>query len=154
MAFLEVQDLAPFASIDDVKADAMIQDAEAMAVLAAPCLATMSDLDAGQVAGVRAVLRGAILRWHEAGAGALQSQQAGPYMQTFDSRQNRRGMFWPSEISQLQDICGGSSSSSGAFGIDTVGALLVTHLDTCSLRFGGDCSCGAILTGAGPLYEV
>ncbi len=36
--FLDAFDLQPFASIDAAKADAMIGDAEAMAVLVAPCI--------------------------------------------------------------------------------------------------------------------
>ena len=37
-SFLTVDDLEPFATIDPVKADAMIEDAEALAALAAPCI--------------------------------------------------------------------------------------------------------------------
>ena len=38
MAILTPADLAPFADIDPAKAEAMIEDAEAMAALAAPCI--------------------------------------------------------------------------------------------------------------------
>jgi hypothetical protein len=157
--FLSAVDLEPFASIDATKLSAMVDDAEAMAVLAAPCLSTPADLSRLQIAGVRAILRGAILRWHEAGSGALQqqSQSVGVFArsESFDNRQQRRGMFWPSEISQLQDICGKTTTSSGAFAIDTApGSLAVSHSDICSVNFGAYCSCGAVLTGADPLYEV
>lgn len=103
--FLAVDDLAPFATIDAAKADAMIEDAEAMALLAAPCIAAV---DFAYGAAVKAILRGAVLRWNEAGTGALQAQNAGPFGQTLDTRQERRGMFWPSEITALQGLCVGA----------------------------------------------
>ncbi len=102
MTFLSPDDLTPFATIDPAKADAMIEDAEAMAVLAAPCITAVGFT---HEAAVRAILRGAILRWNEAGTGALQAQTAGPFGQTLDTRQERRGMFWPSEIVALQNLC-------------------------------------------------
>lgn len=111
--FLESSDLTPFAEIDPVKADAMIEDAEARALLAAPCLGSDFDpeLTDVQVAAVRSILRGAILRWNEAGTGAVASQTAGPFGQTLDTRQVRKSMFWPSEINELQDICTGGMGS-------------------------------------------
>jgi len=107
MTFLTPEDLAPFATIDPVKAQAMIDDAEAMAVLAAPCITADGFAHA---AAVKALLRGAVLRWNEAGTGALQAQTAGPFGQTLDTRQERRGMFWPSEIAQLQAFCASGTS--------------------------------------------
>lgn len=111
--FLSVDDLEPFAAIAASKAEAMIEDAEAMALLAAPCIGTADFAHAG---AVRAILRGAVLRWNEAGSGALQAQTAGPFGQTLDTRQERRGMFWPSEIVALQGLCanaqGGTYSTS------------------------------------------
>lgn len=105
--FLEPSDLDPFADIPLAKAQAMIEDAESMALLAAPCIA---DDDFDNAGAVLAILRGAIIRWVDAGSGALQSQTTGPFGQTLDTRQERRGMFWPSEISQLQGLCGVSAS--------------------------------------------
>jgi len=108
MPFLIVDDLLSFSpGIDQVKAQSMINDATALAVLAAPCI---DDAAFGYGDAVKAILRGAILRWDEAGSGALQSQQAGPYGQTLDTRQVRKGMFWPSEIVQLQRLCASGSS--------------------------------------------
>ena len=96
--------------------DQMIEDAEALAVLTAPCLTgTLTTL---QSAAVRAVLRGAILRWNDSGSGALSAQAAGPFSQTLDTRQERRGMFWPSEIGQLQGICG---STAGIYTVSLAG---------------------------------
>jgi len=106
--FLIVDDLLSFSpGIDQVKAQSMIDDATALAVLVAPCI---DDVDFIYGDAVKAILRGAILRWDEAGSGALQSQQAGPYGQTLDTRQVRKGMFWPSEIVQLQRLCASGSS--------------------------------------------
>lgn len=153
---LSPSDLTPFAEIDVAKAMAMIDDAMALAARVAPCILT-DEFEFG--AAARAVLRGAILRWHEAGTGALsqKAQNRGPFgsSETYDTRQTRKGMFWPSEIQQLQDLCRSDVSSSGAFGLDTVSGVVSYHADICSLNFGAlYCSCGAVLTGAGPLYEV
>lgn len=158
MAFLTPDDLQPFAQIDPLKAYGMIEDATALAVLAAPCLADEDALTVAQFAAVRAILRGAVLRWNEVRAGAMMSADAGPFGQSYDNGQTRRtGMFWPSEIDQLQGICRAETDSGGgAFAIDTLTSMYaVVHADICTLNFGGlYCSCGAVLTGAWPLWEV
>ena len=160
--FVTPGDLEAFATIDAAKAAAMIEDAEAMAALAAPCLSDPEfQSDVPRVAAVKAILRGAILRWHEAGAGALsqKTQTAGPFNQSesFDTRQQRRGMFWPSEITQLRDLCDAfnGDTSSGVFSVDTVPTSTAAHSVYCALAFGANyCSCGADINGAGgPLYE-
>ncbi len=114
--FLDPSDLTPFAVIDNGKAEAMIEDAEAMAVLVAPCITAENF---GNMAAVRAILRGAILRWNDSGSGALQAQTAGPFGQTIDTRQERRGMFWPSEIEQLQNLC--ADLAGGAYTLSLAG---------------------------------
>lgn len=114
--FLNVSDLAPFATIETAKANAMIDDAEAMALLAAPCIAAVGFVHA---TAVRAILRGAVLRWNDSGSGALQAQQAGPFGQTLDTRQERRGMFWPSEIVSLQSLC--ADSQGGVYSTSLAG---------------------------------
>ena len=152
MAFLIVDDLQSFApDIDLVKAAMMIEDASAMAVLAAPCIGTEpTTLSAAQLAALKAILRGAILRWNDSGSGALSAQAAGPFGQTLDTRQPRRGMFWPSEIAQLRDLCGGTSS--GAFSIDTAPGAYGVHADSCAINFGAIyCSCGVDIAGY-PLF--
>lgn len=153
MDFITVDDLVPFATIEEEKAQAMVDDATATAMLAAPCLGDDTELTDAQTAAVKAVLRGAILRWNEAGTGALQSQNAGPFGVTLDTRTQRRGMFWPSEIEQLQNICKGEGDG-GAFSIDSLPSCTAIHADICALNFGAlYCSCGAVLTGLFPLYE-
>lgn len=114
--FLAPEDLDPFATVDAAKADAMIEDAEAMAVLAAPCITAEGF---AQTAAVRAILRGAIIRWNDSGSGALTAQSAGPFGQTLDTRQERRGMFWPSEIVALQNLC--STNQGGAYTLSLAG---------------------------------
>lgn len=114
--FLNVSDLAPFATIDEAKAEAMIEDAEAMALLAAPCIAAEGF---AYGTAVKAILRGAVLRWNDSGSGALQAQQAGPFGQTLDTRQERRGMFWPSEIVSLQSLC--TDSQGGVYSTSLAG---------------------------------
>jgi hypothetical protein len=114
--FLEPSDLAPFAAIDAAKAEAMVADAEALAVLAAPCL--LSD-DFAYADAAKAILRSAVLRWHETGSGALQAQTMGPFGATYDTRQVRRGMFQPDEIVALQNLC--SSNQGGAYTLSLAG---------------------------------
>lgn len=111
---------------------------------------------ADQLAEAKLVLIGAISRWVEAGSGALQSQTAGPFGITMDTRQKPSGYnLWPSEIEGLQEICtSGTDSSSGAFSIRPSGSCSA-HMPWCSLMLGANyCSCGADLTdGEYPLYE-
>lgn len=159
MALLTVDDLTPFAQIEDAKAIAMIADAEAMAVLAAPCIAD-PEFQANEtlVAAAKAIVRGAILRWNDAGSGAVTQQTVGPFAQTVDTSKTRRGMFWPSEIDQLRDLCSrfnGDESRGSAFSIVPGASGSVQHAPWCSLMFGATyCSCGASLTGDYPLWEM
>lgn len=159
MTLITTDDLTPFATIDADKAAAMVEDAQAMAVLVAPCLGTEDTLTDAQKAAAKAILRGAILRWEDAGTGAFQSQTAGPFGVAYDTRvPQRRAMFWPSEIAQLQGICRGENDG-GAYSVDTAPRALYGlqgHSLICSLILGGPgCSCGADLTaGQYPLYET
>ena len=127
-----------------------ITDAEAMARLAAPCLS--GALTDEQYDATRAVLRQALMRWKDAGSGAASQVTAGPFSQVIDTRQERRGMFWPSELEQLRDICktGGSAKSGTASTAPTTTAI---HAPWCALAFAATyCSCGADIAGF-PLYE-
>lgn len=155
--FIDAFDLEPFATIDPAKAAAMIEDAEAMAILTAPCLPDLLTIPAGELpadlarrtaktSALKAILRSAILRWNDAGSGAMQSQTAGPFGQVLDTRVQRRAMFWPSEIEQLQNLCQ-SAEAGKAFAVDTVG-VSTYHAAACSLNFGAlYCSCGADIAG-------
>jgi len=106
---ITVSDLLPFSpDIAPEKAQAMIDDALALAARVAPCI---TDADFAYPEAARAIIRGAILRWDEAGTGAMTQQSAGPFAQTLDTRQQRRGMFWPSEINDLTALCSSSSTS-------------------------------------------
>ena len=99
--------------------EAMIDGANANASRVAPCLADTPTPD--QTAEARLVLLGAVKRWAEAGSGALQSQSAGIFAQTVDTRQRTGFNLWPSEIQALQAIC--STGNSGrAFEVDTMPA--------------------------------
>lgn len=143
-------DLTPFADIDPAKAQAMIDDAMARAELVAPCI--VSD-DFTHAAAAKAIIRGAVLRWNDAGTGALQSQNVGPFGQTLDTRAARKGMFLLSELDELKALCG-SASTGKAFSIDTAPGIGAQHAEACSLVFGATyCSCGADIAGF-PLYEV
>ncbi|MGX7727594.1 hypothetical protein [Rhodococcus sp. 5G237] len=148
---LTVDDLLPFApGIDEAKAEAMIEDALALAAEVAPCI--LEDSFA-KPAAAKAILRGAVLRWNDAGTGAVVSQAAGPFSQTIDTSKVRRAMFWPSEITDLQKLCGGSETR--AFSIDTYAGAHNVHAEVCAVNFGAAyCSCGAVLTGGDPLWEL
>jgi hypothetical protein len=141
----------------------MLAGANAKASRVAPCLTWTGEPDSttpapsdGTLAEAKLILIGAIKRWAEAGSGALQAQNAGPFGVTLDTRQKSSGYrLWPSEITDLQDICKTPDDAPGrqAFSIDTV-TCSTTHADICSLNFGAlYCSCGADIAGF-PLYEV
>lgn len=141
---LTTADLSPFATIDDDKAAAMITDAVATATIAAPCLADPTTLTPLQLAAAKAVLRSAVLRWDEAGNGAISTQAMGPFSVSLDTKQQRRQMFWPSEIADLQKICKGGSDG-GAFSIDTAAASPIRfHEVFFGGRDGGERTYGAI----------
>lgn len=112
-------DLTPFATITPAKANEMIEDALGMAEVVAPCI-TKPEFAHRRAA--KAILRGAILRWNEAGGGAATTKTAGIYGQTVDTRQPRKAMFFPSEIEQLQKLCRGADEG-GAFAIDLLPAV-------------------------------
>ena len=139
----------------------MVAAANAKASRVAPCLTwdgTVTDQPAptaDQLAEAKLVLIGMVKRWAETGAGALQSQQAGPYGMTIDTRQRTGYNPWPSEIEALQEICATAGTTSGAFAIDTVprGGTAAGHAESCALNFGAlYCSCGYALTQELPLY--
>lgn len=153
MALIGPEDLAPFADIPPAKAAAMIEDTVARAARVAPCITEDGFSGAG---AAKAILRGIILRWHESGSGAVQSQTAGPFSMSVDNRQGSGPRFWPSEIEELQRLCRTDSGTKGAFDIGTGPVSLGGHADICALTFGGTyCSCGAVLTAnLYPLYEA
>ncbi len=147
---LTLEDLEPFATIERAKAEAMIADALALAAQVAPCIVTAEFL---YPAAAKAVLRRAVIRWHEAGSGARTTQAAGPFQETLETRPSR-GLFWPSEINELAGLCS-DGAGGDAFAVDTLGDGAIIHADICALNFGAlYCSCGAVLTLGWPLYEV
>lgn len=118
-------DLQVFApDLSDAKAQVMIDDAVALAVVHAPCL---QDASFDKRDAAKAILRGAILRWNDAGTGAVQSESyaSGPYSmsQTVDTSQVRRSMFLKSEIKELRRLCG--SARREAFSVDLAPAPVV-----------------------------
>lgn len=104
---------------DSATVDALVAGANAQAVRIAPCLATSAD--PGVYAEARMVLIGAVNRWLQAGNGAVQSQTAGPYGLTVDTRSGRTGYsLWPSEVATLRELCAadGDSDDQDAFMVD------------------------------------
>lgn len=100
---------------EDATVQDYVDDAWARATSVAPCIAedtfpagTEAQM-AQKVAELKAVLRGIILRWHEAQAGGLtgKTQSAGPYQQSLqlDARPKRGYTLQPSEIIDLQRLC-------------------------------------------------
>ena len=159
MSLITIDDLTPFATIDNAKAEAMIEDATAQASLVAPCLTDGTELTPAQQSAAKAILRRAILRWNETGvAGVVTQQSAGPFSQTTTTT-NRGGLFWPSEIAELQNVCKSASPSGDrrAFNVDQIdyrASALAGHQPWCSITWGDWCSCGANLTrNEYPLWE-
>ncbi len=107
MDLITPEDLDPFATIPPDRAAAMIADAQALARRFAPCLA-VDPVPPDVAAAAKAVLRDAILRWHDAGSGAVRSKTVGPFGQTVDTRQSRRPRFEDDEVALLAGLCGAS----------------------------------------------
>jgi len=151
---LTTSDLAPFADIDEAKAQAMIDDVMALAARVAPCIV---EDDFKYPDAAKAVLRRAVLRWNDAGSGVVTQEQqtAGSFStgRSYDNKQTSKGTFWPADIAQLQDLCRDSNTERSAFSVDTAPGLGSIHSIWCSLGLGGDsCSCGANIAGF-PIYE-
>ena len=126
MALIVVADL-PQSVKDAFEPDELagiVDGLNAKAERVAPCLAV--DPTPSQLAEAKLILLGTLKRWAEAGAGALtqRAQTAGPFSnsESYDTRQRTGYNLWPSEISQLQDLCGTSGSSGRAFEVDTMPA--------------------------------
>lgn len=126
-AIIATSDL-PTAIQSHESVDLMVDGANAKASRVAPCL-TWADEDADhpapsadQLAEAKLILVGAVKRWAETSAGAFQSQTAGPFGVTMDTRQRTGYNLWPSEIEGLQEICraAGSGGTGRAFEIDTM----------------------------------
>lgn len=131
-------------------AETLVAGANARALRVAPCLAEPDSASARSEA--KLILVGAVQRWAEAGSGAVAQASAGPFQLSTDTRQRTGFNLWPSEIEVLQDLC--SKDAGGAFGVDTAPTSgRVFHDEACSVVFGASyCSCGAVLTGDGPLW--
>ena len=156
--FVTPADLTPFAEIPEAKALEMIADVEAKAVLAAPCITDPEFLaDDTLVAGVRAIVRSAVLRWNDAGTGVFTQLGAGPFQGSTDTRSERKPLLWPSEIADLRDLCSTFSGggSDRAFSVRPQASGGDPHQPWCAIHFrAGYCSCGADLTNYQyPLYE-
>lgn len=105
--------------LDEHVVEILIKDGLAMARRVAPCI---DEEDFAYPDAAAAIIRSAVLRWAESGSGALasESKTSGPFaLQTsFDTRQTRRSLFFPSEIKELEALC--ATSRKGAFAFDTL----------------------------------
>lgn len=154
MPFITVDDLRPFMDIDYEQAQAMVEDAVAMATAVAPCLADEAFEHRG---AAKAIVRRAILRWNAAGvSGTVTQQSAGPFSETV-SGGSSKGLFWPSEIADLQALCRkAGTAGGGAFTIKPAAAQGAgVHSEMCDLAFfGTHCTCGSNLNrGEGPIFN-
>lgn len=122
-------DLAHFASIPELKAAEMIATAMASAARVAPCIrdATLSEDNAEAAKGI---IREAVLRWSDAGSGAIVQTTAGPYSQSVNTQVPHRRLFWRSEIAELRRICRDHAglSTSGTYAVDTAPVSPITGL--------------------------
>lgn len=83
------------------KADALITGALARAGLIAPCLAE-AEFGGIYADAAKSVLVQTILRWHQTKPGVT-SEAIGPFATSYGAA---RELFWPSELEELQNICG------------------------------------------------
>ena len=117
---LELADLTPFApGIDPDKAEIMIADAIALAARPAPCILG-DELSDSDIAAVKAILRGAILRWNDQGTGEQAQLTAGIF--GYNPKGNQRvSMLFPTEIQELAAICGNTvTDRRKAYMVDTL----------------------------------
>lgn len=123
--FVTAEDVALLApGVSAGQAEAMIRAVTARAVRVAPCL-TREDLSEADSEAARAVILDAVVRWASTGGGSVQSQTAGPYGYTVDTRQDRQGAFLRAEFEDLQGICAGMTGAySEAFSIHLGGQRL------------------------------
>ena len=154
MAVIITESDLPSAIQSEESIELMVAGANAKASRVAPCLASTDPAPTeDQLAEARLVLIGAVKRWAEAGSGAAQTVQSGPFSMSTDTRQRTGYNLWPSEIETLQDICKAAGEGGRqAFSIDTAPASSA-HLPWCSLMLGAlYCSCGVDIAGE-PIYE-
>lgn len=154
---IDVDDVLAFnPELDRKQVEILLADGLAMAKIIAPCI---EDDDFAFPEAAEAIIRGAVLRWAESGSGAVtqKSRTAGPFSlnESFDTRQTRRSLFFPSERIELEKLC--KNSRSGAFGLNMiVVSEAELHSPTCSWHFDprrSVCDCGAWLNaGKGPLW--
>lgn len=154
MAVIITESDLPSAIQSEESIELMVAGANAKASRVAPCLASTDPAPTeDQLAEAKLVLIGAVKRWAEAGSGAAQTVQSGPFSMSTDTRQRTGYNLWPSEIETLQDICKAvGEGGRQAFSIDTAPASSA-HLPWCSLMLGAlYCSCGVDIAGV-PIYE-
>lgn len=140
--------------------ETLLDGLNAKAVRVAPCLnpAPPGVVDAGKLAEAKLILLGVVKRWVEAGSGAIQTEQntAGVFSRstTIDTRQRGGWKLWPSDITDLQDLCKEITGTEGKAFVVNIGPTCdVIHQPWCSLMLGATfCSCGADLAGY-PLWE-
>ncbi|MFD9437161.1 hypothetical protein [Streptomyces sp. NPDC060002] len=124
----------------------MVAGANGQARRIAPGLFGADTTDA-QRSEARLTLLGAITRWTQHGADAVQQQTAGPFSLGVDARLSSGCRLWPSEVQQLREIVSGPQPRR-AFVVDRVPVQRTDreHHPGCDFFFsrgnGIDCSCG------------
>lgn len=103
------------------KAAILIEDTQSRAVGLVPELA--GELTELQFKASRAIIRKAVLRWHQTGSGAVvqQSLTTGSYSEssTLDTKQTDRAIFTQNELKELKNLFPKASTRSGrAFSVD------------------------------------
>lgn len=154
MLTIDTQEVLAFnPDLDTNVVNILIRDGLAMARRVAPCI---DDEGFEHADAATAIIRGAVLRWAESGSGGVTSESntAGPFafQQSFDNRQTRRSLFFPSEIRELEALC--QSGNGKAFAVDTIpppgkGRCIQGNQSRCTYLFGALTSpcqaCGEVL---------
>lgn len=111
MAAVEIgpNDLGFIQNLDTARALWVISSTVSRAAQLAPCILS-GDLPDGEAEAAKAVLLDAIVRRYENTPGLNRTRQAGDLTESADATK-LPVLFWPSEITELQNICRGVSAA-------------------------------------------
>lgn len=156
-------ELTPFATVDDLKvrwpdfppgaeahAEVLLGDASQFIIDVCPSAMEASESTRRRI--VCTVVRRSMQSSETDMSGmASMSMASGPFSMS-QSPANPHGDFYLTKQEKLALGCGGRQK---AFGVDIAGTGVAEHRPWCALMLGAlYCSCGADLTGEGPLWEA
>lgn len=142
MALLNTSDVSPLLpdQTDTQLLDIVINDVENFAHSEIPELSTAT-LNNEQTERIKSIYRHAVVRYINAGTGAVVTESApGGYSQTVDATALRRGgLIYARELDTIRKILGVTRSVNEGKAIVLGGTGL--HADWCNTRWGAACDC-------------